>query len=39
MSNTIGQNLGGNNSMKPLSFIWIALFKDNSKVEQFENEI
>jgi hypothetical protein len=39
MSNTIGQNLGGNNSMKPLSFIWIALFKDNSKIEQFENDI
>jgi len=39
MSNTIDQNLGGSNSMKPLSFIWIALFKDNSKIEQFENKI
>ena len=39
MSNTIDQNLGGNNSMKPLSFLWIALFKDNSKIEQFENKI
>jgi len=38
MSNTIDQNLGGANSMKPLSFIWIALFKDSSKIEQFNED-
>ena len=38
MSNTIDLNLGGNNSMEPPTFIWIALFKDNSKIEQYENE-
>jgi hypothetical protein len=31
--------LGGNNPMKPLSFFWIALFKDNTKIEQYENGI
>jgi hypothetical protein len=39
MDNTMDINLqGGNNSMKPLSFIWIALFKDNSKIEQFNED-
>lgn len=28
----------GNNSMKPLSFIWIAIFRDGSKIEQFNED-
>ena len=38
MDNTMDINLGGNNSMKPLSFFWIALFKDNTKIEQFNED-
>jgi len=37
MSNTIDLNLGGNNSMKPLVFYWIAEFKDGTKINQFDN--
>jgi hypothetical protein len=39
MDNTMDINLGGNNPMKPLYFFWIALFKDNTKIEQYENGI
>jgi L-ribulose-5-phosphate 3-epimerase UlaE len=40
MPNSIDINLSsGNNSMKPLSFTWIALFKDNAKIEQYGNNI
>jgi hypothetical protein len=38
MSNTIDINLGDNNSMKSLSFYWIAEFEDNC-IYQFENGI
>lgn len=37
MDTTINRNMGGNNSMNSLSFFWIALFSDNTKIEQFEN--
>jgi len=38
MNSIISQNLGDNNSMKsPLTFSWIAIFSDGSKIEQFEN--
>lgn len=40
MNTIINQNLGGDNSMNPsLSFFWIALFKDNSKIEQYHDNI
>lgn len=39
MNSIINQNLGvGDNSMKPLSFHWKALFRDGSFISQFENE-
>lgn len=39
MSNSIDNNFEGNNSMDPsISFIWIAIFKDGTKIEQFEND-
>jgi hypothetical protein len=37
MDNTMDINLGDNNSMKSLSFFWKARFKDNSELNQFEN--
>jgi len=37
MSNSIDLNLESNNSMKSLSFFWIAIFKDGTKIEQFQN--
>jgi hypothetical protein len=37
MSNSIDLNLGGDNSISNLTFHWIAIFKDGSKIEQFEN--
>jgi len=39
MSNTIDINQGDCNPMPSLIFTWIAIFKDGSKLEQFENEI
>jgi hypothetical protein len=38
--NTIINKLGeGNNPMQPLSFTWVAIFNDGSKIEQFTNGI
>jgi len=39
MSNTIDINQGDCNPMPSLIFTWIAIFKDGSKLEQFENGI
>jgi len=36
MSNTIDQNIGGDNPISNLVFHWIAIFNDG-KIEQFEN--
>lgn len=39
MNSIINKELGiENNSMDSVPFIWIAIFKDSSKIEQFENE-
>ena len=38
MSNSIDINLGGEQSNANLAFIWIALFKDNTKIEQFNED-
>jgi hypothetical protein len=38
MSNSIlNQNLGGDNPMNSLSFYWLATFKDNSIINQFDD--
>ena len=41
MSNSIDQNLTeGSNTIQPsLVFTWVAIFKDSTKIEQFENGI
>lgn len=40
MDNTMDINLNsGNNSMNSLQFSWVAIFKDGSKIDQFENDI
>jgi hypothetical protein len=39
MTNSMDINLNsGNNSMDSLSFSWIALFNDNTKIEQFNED-
>lgn len=37
MSNSIDNNFEIDNSISNLSFLWCAIFKDGSKIEQFEN--
>jgi hypothetical protein len=39
MNSIINQNSGDNNSISSLNFKWLAIFKDSSKIEQFENGI